>query len=99
MRTPDAARFTGFSPYLYYHDAAAALDWLSHVFGFRENARFLDADGAHRQRHLACACDQSQLLSELRRRGRLGAAPTRRDPGSNGIPSQPVGAIHGKRPP
>jgi uncharacterized glyoxalase superfamily protein PhnB/uncharacterized protein YndB with AHSA1/START domain len=34
----------GASPYLYYEDAGAALDWLARVFGFRETARYVDAD-------------------------------------------------------
>lgn len=36
--------FQGVSPYLYYDDANAALDWLGRVFGFRETARYVDAD-------------------------------------------------------
>ena len=33
----------GVTPYLYYDDANAALDWLARVFGFRETARYVDA--------------------------------------------------------
>jgi uncharacterized glyoxalase superfamily protein PhnB len=33
------------TPYLLYEDAAAALDWLSRVFGFKETLRFTDAAG------------------------------------------------------
>jgi uncharacterized glyoxalase superfamily protein PhnB len=33
------------TPYLLYEDAAAALDWLSTVFGFKETLRFTDANG------------------------------------------------------
>ena len=36
--------FRGVTPYLYYDDANAALDWLARVFGFRETARYVDAD-------------------------------------------------------
>lgn len=41
--------FEGISPYLHYEDAAAALEWLSRVFGFEEKARFVDQDGVVRQ--------------------------------------------------
>jgi uncharacterized glyoxalase superfamily protein PhnB len=33
------------SPYLLYEDGAAALDWLTQAFGFRERLRFTDEDG------------------------------------------------------
>jgi uncharacterized glyoxalase superfamily protein PhnB len=33
------------TPYLLYEDAAAAIDWLTEAFGFRERLRFTDADG------------------------------------------------------
>ena len=33
------------TPYLLYEDAAAALDWLSTAFGFKETLRFTDASG------------------------------------------------------
>ena len=35
----------GVTPYLYYADAGAALDWLARVFGFRETARYVDDEG------------------------------------------------------
>ena len=38
-------KFLGLTPYLYYDDAAAALDWLSRVFGFEEDVRYLDEKG------------------------------------------------------
>ncbi len=38
-------KFLGVTPYLYYHDAAAALDWLARVFGFDEEVRYLDPSG------------------------------------------------------
>jgi uncharacterized glyoxalase superfamily protein PhnB len=41
----EAVRFGGMSPYLYYEDAEAALEWLARVFGFTERVRFLDPDG------------------------------------------------------
>jgi len=33
------------TPYLLYEDAAAALDWLSSAFGFKETLRFTDSGG------------------------------------------------------
>jgi uncharacterized glyoxalase superfamily protein PhnB len=33
------------TPYLLYEDVAAALDWLSKAFGFRETLRFTDDSG------------------------------------------------------
>jgi uncharacterized glyoxalase superfamily protein PhnB len=38
-------KFLGLSPYLYYDDAAAALEWLARVFGFTEKVRYLDSNG------------------------------------------------------
>jgi uncharacterized glyoxalase superfamily protein PhnB len=35
----------GLSPYLYYADAGAALDWLARVLGFGESVRYVDPDG------------------------------------------------------
>jgi uncharacterized glyoxalase superfamily protein PhnB len=43
--TPADVTLQGVSPYLYYEDAGAALDWLARVFGFREVARYVDGDG------------------------------------------------------
>jgi uncharacterized glyoxalase superfamily protein PhnB len=37
--------FGGVSPYLYYEDAGAALDWLTRVFGFSGAVRFVDDAG------------------------------------------------------
>lgn len=42
--TDHRVTFQGVSPYLYYEDAGAALDWLARVFGFRELARYVDDD-------------------------------------------------------
>ncbi len=42
-------RFLGITPYLYYDNAAAALDWLARAFGFEEIGRYLDEDGAVRE--------------------------------------------------
>jgi len=33
------------TPYLLYEDVAAALDWLTSAFGFKETLRFTDANG------------------------------------------------------
>ena len=41
------------SPYLYYEDAAAALDWLARAFGFEELVRYVDADGVVREAEMA----------------------------------------------
>ena len=32
-------RYPSVTPYLYYPDAAAAIDWLARAFGFRERGR------------------------------------------------------------
>jgi uncharacterized glyoxalase superfamily protein PhnB len=42
-------RFMGVTPYLYYEDAAAAIDWLARVLGFEERSRFVDKDGRVQQ--------------------------------------------------
>jgi PhnB protein len=43
------------TPYLYYEDVSAALDWLSRSFGFRERMRMPGPDGAvmHAEMELA----------------------------------------------
>jgi PhnB protein len=33
------------TPYLLYEDCAAAIDWLTKAFGFRETVRFADEEG------------------------------------------------------
>ncbi len=45
--------FIGLAPYLYYHDAAAALEWLARVFGFEEEVRYLDPQGVVAQADMA----------------------------------------------
>ena len=47
--TNTTVAFKGVTPYLYYEDAGAMLDWLSRVFGFQERSRFVDNDGVVRQ--------------------------------------------------
>ena len=38
-------QYGGFVPYLYYDDAAQAIDWYTRVFGFEEIARWSGSDG------------------------------------------------------
>jgi len=45
MTMSEPVKFLGLSPYLYYEDAAAALDWLTRVFGFTEEVRYLNPEG------------------------------------------------------
>jgi uncharacterized glyoxalase superfamily protein PhnB len=45
-------QFEGFTPYLYYDDVAAMIDWLTGVFGFTERGRWLDASGFVRNAEL-----------------------------------------------
>lgn len=40
------------SPYLYYQDTGAALEWLANTFGFRERFRSVDDDGTLRHAEL-----------------------------------------------
>ena len=35
-------QFKGVVPYLFYDDAAAAIDWYTKVFGFEERGRWAD---------------------------------------------------------
>ena len=44
-----SVQFRGLTPYLYYEDAAAMLDWLSRVFGFEETSRYVDTNGVVRE--------------------------------------------------
>ena len=39
---------TGVSPYLYYVDGIAAMEFLANVFGFREHTRMVEDDGTLR---------------------------------------------------
>lgn len=41
----DTPALIGLSPYLYYADPAAALDWLTDTFGFGPDRRWTDPDG------------------------------------------------------
>ena len=49
MTSEGSVQFKGFTPYLYYEDAAAALEFLSQRFGFEEVVRYLDADDVVRE--------------------------------------------------
>jgi uncharacterized glyoxalase superfamily protein PhnB len=42
-------KFEGITPYLYYEDAEAILEWLARVFGFQEISRYVDGDGRVRE--------------------------------------------------
>jgi uncharacterized glyoxalase superfamily protein PhnB len=45
MVTYDSRTYPAVSPYLYYEDGDAAIDWLTRVFGFRERMRGHHPDG------------------------------------------------------
>jgi uncharacterized glyoxalase superfamily protein PhnB len=51
----------GLTPYLYYADAGAALDWLSRVFGFEEVVRYVDDDGVVRESEMRVGGTTVQL--------------------------------------
>ena len=59
--TTPAVTLRGVSPYLYYADAGAGLDWLSRVFGFVEEARYVDADGVVRESEIRAGDTTIQL--------------------------------------
>ena len=54
--------FLGITPYIYYEDAGAMLDWLSRVFGFEEIARYVDQEGIVREAEMHVG-DQEIWLS------------------------------------
>ncbi|MEC3975962.1 VOC family protein [Amycolatopsis sp. H20-H5] len=45
MSSEQGHTYLGLAPYLYYADATAALAWLTRVFGFTEEVRFVDSGG------------------------------------------------------
>jgi uncharacterized glyoxalase superfamily protein PhnB len=51
----------GVSPYLYYADAGAGLDWLARVFGFEETARYVDDDGVVHESEMRIGASTVQL--------------------------------------
>jgi uncharacterized glyoxalase superfamily protein PhnB/uncharacterized protein YndB with AHSA1/START domain len=59
--TGSTVTLRGVSPYLYYPDAGAALDWLARVFGFRETARYVDDDGVVRESEMQVGDTTIQL--------------------------------------
>ena len=64
MSTTDVhagATLQGVTPYLFYADAGAALDWLARVFGFVEEVRYVDADGAVRESQMRIGDTTIQL--------------------------------------
>jgi PhnB protein len=48
MGDDKALQYDTISPYLYYEDGIAALDFLASAFGFKERMRHVDQDGALR---------------------------------------------------
>lgn len=51
----------GLTPYLYYEDAGAALDWLARVFGFDETVRYVDDDGVVHESEMQVGAATVQL--------------------------------------
>jgi uncharacterized glyoxalase superfamily protein PhnB len=51
----------GVTPYLYYADAGAGLDWLARVFGFEETARYVDDDGVVHESEMRVGASTIQL--------------------------------------
>jgi PhnB protein len=47
-------------PYLLYEDVAAAIDWLSEAFGFREELRYVEPDG--RISHAEVRVDDAAIM-------------------------------------
>ena len=61
-RTTDGeVTIQGVTPYLYYEDAGAALDWLARVFGFRETARYVDGDDVVKESEMQVGSTTIQL--------------------------------------
>jgi uncharacterized glyoxalase superfamily protein PhnB len=60
MATPTPQTQPQVVPYLYYADAAAALEWLAKAFGFREMNRMAGADG--KVAHAAMSLDDGGLI-------------------------------------
>jgi uncharacterized glyoxalase superfamily protein PhnB len=51
----------GVTPYLYYADAGAGLDWLARVFGFEETARYVDDEGVVHESEMRVGASTIQL--------------------------------------
>ena len=60
----------GVSPYLFYADAGAALDWLARVFGFVEEVRYVDDGGAVRESEMRIGATTIQLCGHEPEAGR-----------------------------
>jgi uncharacterized glyoxalase superfamily protein PhnB len=56
-----AVTLQGVTPYLYYADAGAGLDWLARVFGFEETARYVDDDGVVHESEMRIGASTIQL--------------------------------------
>jgi uncharacterized glyoxalase superfamily protein PhnB len=61
MSSEQAQTYLGVAPYLYYADATEALAWLTRVFGFTEEVRFVDSSGEVFQATLAVGGTRVQL--------------------------------------
>ena len=59
--TPGPVALQGVTPYLYYADAGAGLDWLARVFGFEETARYVDDDGVVHESEMRIGASTIQL--------------------------------------
>jgi uncharacterized glyoxalase superfamily protein PhnB len=68
--TKAGAPLHGVTPYLYYDDAGAGLDWLARVFGFVEEARYVDDDGVVRESEMRVGSGSIQLCGHAQGSGR-----------------------------
>ena len=59
--TTTTVALQGVTPYLYYADAGAGLDWLARVFGFEETARYVDGDGVVHESEMRIGASTIQL--------------------------------------
>ncbi|MCB1635775.1 MAG: VOC family protein [Xanthomonadales bacterium] len=66
-------QYGGFVPYLYYDDAAQAIDWYTRVFGFEEIARWSGSDG--RVRNAEMRAGTAELWLDGGGRKHLASAP------------------------
>ena len=73
-------RYPTITPYLYYQDAAAAIDWLHRAFGFTERRRITAADGSVAHGEMAVGEDGAIMFGS--------AGPEYESPrGRAGVPS------------
>jgi uncharacterized glyoxalase superfamily protein PhnB len=73
---------TDISPYLYYEDGAAAMDWLIEAFGFEEAMRMTDDDGRVVHGELTLG-DSRVMLGQIDRSGY--ESPRKRGGGTAGV--------------